>query len=89
MLEQAFKVAEENGVMLYDIMTERYEITTMIQRELSLIPEVLAHCKQELPKSRPSPKKVCTTFSNMFREIHWFDRPGFLMWNNKAKALWM
>jgi predicted dehydrogenase len=40
MLEQAFKVAEENGVLLYDIMTERYEITTMIQRELSLIPEV-------------------------------------------------
>jgi predicted dehydrogenase len=36
MLEQAFKVAEENGVMLYDIMTERYEITTMIQRELSI-----------------------------------------------------
>ncbi|WP_372950835.1 putative oxidoreductase C-terminal domain-containing protein [Mariniphaga sp.] len=40
MLEQAFKVAEEKGVMLYDIMTERYEITTMIQRELSMIPEV-------------------------------------------------
>lgn len=39
-LEQAFKVAEENGVMLYDIMTERYEITTIIQRELSMIPEV-------------------------------------------------
>ncbi len=39
-LEQAFKVAEKNGVMLYDIMTERYEITTIIQRELSMIPEV-------------------------------------------------
>ncbi|MDD4225208.1 MAG: putative oxidoreductase C-terminal domain-containing protein [Mariniphaga sp.] len=39
-LEQAFQVAEEKGVMLYDIMTERYEITTMIQRELSMIQEV-------------------------------------------------
>lgn len=39
-LEKAFKVAEEKGVLLYDIMTERHEITTMLQRELSMIPEV-------------------------------------------------
>lgn len=39
-LEKAFKVAEEKGVFLYDIMTERHEITTMLQRELSQIPEV-------------------------------------------------
>jgi predicted dehydrogenase len=39
-LEQAFKVAAEKGVLLYDIMTERHEITTMLQRELSQIPEV-------------------------------------------------
>ena len=40
MLEKAFRVADENGVLLYDIMTERYEITTILQRELSRIPEV-------------------------------------------------
>jgi predicted dehydrogenase len=34
-LEQAFSVAVEKGVLLYDIMTERFEITTMLQRELS------------------------------------------------------
>jgi len=39
-LEKAFQVAEEKGVILYDIMTERHEITTMLQRELSQIPEV-------------------------------------------------
>ncbi|MEN8115509.1 MAG: putative oxidoreductase C-terminal domain-containing protein [Bacteroidota bacterium] len=39
-LEKAFQVAEEKGVLLYDIMTERHEITTMLQRELSQIPEV-------------------------------------------------
>jgi predicted dehydrogenase len=39
-LEEAFRVAEQNGVLLYDIMTERYEITTILQRELSRIPEV-------------------------------------------------
>ena len=39
-LEQALQVAEEKGVLLYDIMTERYEVTTILQRELSKIPEV-------------------------------------------------
>lgn len=39
-LEKAFQVAEEKGVLLYDIMTERYEITTMLQRELSQMPSV-------------------------------------------------
>ncbi len=39
-LEKAFEVAAENNVLLYDIMTERYEVTTILQRELSKIPEV-------------------------------------------------
>jgi len=39
-LEQAFKTAGEKGLLLYDIMTERYEITTILQRELSKIPDV-------------------------------------------------
>jgi predicted dehydrogenase len=39
-LEQAFQVAHEKGVLLYDIMTERYEITTILQRELSKNPEI-------------------------------------------------
>ena len=39
-LEKAFQVAEEKGVLLYDIMTERYEITTILQREMSMIHEV-------------------------------------------------
>jgi predicted dehydrogenase len=39
-LKQAFDVAQKNNLLLYDIMTERYEITTILQRELSLIPEI-------------------------------------------------
>ena len=39
-LEKAFLVADEKGLLLYDIMTERHEITTMLQRELSQLPEV-------------------------------------------------
>lgn len=40
MLEKAFETAAENGVLLYDIMTERHEIATMLQRALSQVPEV-------------------------------------------------
>jgi len=39
-LEQAFKVAAEKGVVLYDIMTERYEVTTILQKLLSKNEEI-------------------------------------------------
>lgn len=39
-LEEIFEAAERNKVLLYDIMTERYEITNMLQRELSLQQDV-------------------------------------------------
>lgn len=39
-LKQAFQLADAKKLLLYDIMTERYEITTMLQRELSQMPEV-------------------------------------------------
>jgi len=35
MLENAFKTAKEKGVLLYDIMTERYEVNTILQKLLS------------------------------------------------------
>ena len=34
-LQEAFAAASSNHVLLYDIMTERFEITTILQRELS------------------------------------------------------
>ena len=38
LLEKCFDTAREKGVLLYDIMTERFEISTILQRELSMIP---------------------------------------------------
>lgn len=35
LLMKSFQEAESNGVLLYDIMTERYEITTILQKELA------------------------------------------------------
>ena len=39
-LRTAFALAAENDVLLYDIMTERHEITTMLQKEFSRLPAV-------------------------------------------------
>lgn len=38
LLREAFAAAGKNGVLLYDIMTERSEITTVLQRELIAVP---------------------------------------------------
>jgi len=39
-LERAFATARQKGTVLYDIMTERYQITTILQRRLSMEPDV-------------------------------------------------
>ncbi len=39
-LKGAFETAKKNDLLLYDIMTERSEITTLLQREFSMLPEV-------------------------------------------------
>jgi predicted dehydrogenase len=39
-LKEAFETAKKNKVQLYDIMTERFEITTQLQRAFSMDPTV-------------------------------------------------
>jgi predicted dehydrogenase len=39
-LKECFDIAKKNKLLLYDIMTERFEITTILQRELSRIPSI-------------------------------------------------
>lgn len=46
MLKSAFASAEKNNVLLYDIMTERSEITTMLQKELAQIPEIFGELQK-------------------------------------------
>ena len=39
-LEKVFEIAKEKNLLVYDIMTERFEVTTGIQKALSMKPEV-------------------------------------------------
>lgn len=39
-LEEVFRIAEENNVLVYDIMTERFEVNTGIQKAFSMVSSV-------------------------------------------------
>lgn len=46
LLQSAFATAEQKNLLLYDIMTERYEITTMLQRAFSLQPGIFGQLEK-------------------------------------------
>ncbi len=50
LLRSSFEIAKENGVLLYDIMTERYEITSMLQKRLSQIESVFGSLEKGTPE---------------------------------------
>jgi len=55
-LKASFDAARQNGVLLYDIMTERFEITSVLQRELMQLPGVFGELQKGTP-DRPSVTK--------------------------------
>ncbi|MFW5832345.1 MAG: putative oxidoreductase C-terminal domain-containing protein, partial [Prolixibacteraceae bacterium] len=77
LLERAFTVAEENDVLLYDIMTERYSITTLLQKELSQIQEVFGELKPGTPEEPSITKESVHHFfkyvsGNPLKRPAWF-----------------
>jgi len=50
LLKNAFDKAMEKQLLLYDIMTERYEITNMLQREISMVPEIFGTLQKGSPE---------------------------------------
>lgn len=51
MLKEAFEVADKKKVLLYDIMTERHEITSQLQREIALLPEIFGVLEKGTPEN--------------------------------------
>jgi predicted dehydrogenase len=79
-LEAAFATAKKKGVLLYDIMTERFEITTILQRELSRHAELFGALDRGSP-DKPSITKISVhNFSKMvagaqLKRPQWFFDP--------------
>ncbi|MVM31075.1 oxidoreductase [Spirosoma sp. HMF4905] len=77
-LKESFATAEKNKVMLYDIMTERYEITTMLQRAFSQQAEVFGTLEKGTPENPAVTKEsVHHFYKNVSGSI--LTRPAWFM----------
>lgn len=77
MLQRSFDEAAKKKLILYDIMTERYEITTMLQRELSMLPEVFGELEKGTPDNPAITKESVHHFykyvsGNVLTRPAWF-----------------
>ncbi|MCX6218710.1 putative oxidoreductase C-terminal domain-containing protein [Spirosoma sp.] len=77
-LKESFATAEKNKVLLYDIMTERYEISTMLQRAFSLQSEVFGTLEKGTPdKPAVTKESVHHFYKNVSGSI--LTRPAWFM----------
>ena len=79
-LEADFAKAKEKGVLLYDIMTERFEITTMLQRALSQQPALFGTLEKGTPDNPSITKISVHNFSKVvagaqLKRPQWFFDP--------------
>ncbi len=65
LLEEAFRMADEKNVLLYDIMTERHEITTMLQRKLSQVSDVFGELQKGSPENPAMVQESVHRFSKI------------------------
>lgn len=65
-LKECFDIAGTQNVLLYDIMTERHEITTILQRELSMLPAVYG---EQLTGTLEEPGIVKESVHHFFKTV--------------------
>ncbi|CAN5192970.1 putative oxidoreductase C-terminal domain-containing protein [soil metagenome] len=66
LLADAFESARENDVLLYDIMTERYEVTSQIQRRLAQNSELFGELKLGTPED---PAIIKESVHHLFKTV--------------------
>ncbi|GHT39281.1 oxidoreductase [Bacteroidia bacterium] len=76
-LQECFKIAEQNKVLLYDIMTERFEITTQLQKAFSQLPAVYGEQQKGTPDDPAITKESVhhffkTVSGNPLKRPAWF-----------------
>lgn len=65
MIEEAYRIAAEKKLVLLDIMTERHEITTMLQKEFSRFPGVFGELDKGTPDNPSVTKESVHHFSKL------------------------
>ncbi|WP_346237261.1 putative oxidoreductase C-terminal domain-containing protein [Niabella insulamsoli] len=78
LLKDAFAKAKEKNVLLYDIMTERFEINTMLQKEFSQIESVFGTLEKGTPDN-PAVTKESVHYFYKFVSGNILQRPSWFM----------
>ncbi|MFH0762047.1 MAG: putative oxidoreductase C-terminal domain-containing protein [Bacteroidota bacterium] len=65
-LEKAFKTAGDKGLLLYDIMTERFEISSILQKEFLQIPDIFGDL---LPGTQDEPAVTKESVHHFFKFV--------------------
>ena len=66
LLRECFETAQEKGLLLYDIMTERFEITSILQKELAHIPAIYG---EQLPGTEEEPGIEMKSVHNFYKNV--------------------
>ena len=77
LLKAAFETAAKNKLLLYDIMTERFEISTILQKEFSMVTEVFGTLEEGTPDNPSVTKESVHHFfkyvsGNILTRPPWF-----------------
>lgn len=78
LLKNSFATASQKKLLLYDIMTERYEIPTVLQRELSMLPKVFGTLQKGTPE-KPAVEMESVHFFYKKVSGNVLTRPGWFM----------
>jgi 6-phosphogluconolactonase/glucosamine-6-phosphate isomerase/deaminase/predicted dehydrogenase len=65
-LTAAFEMAAQNNVLLYDIMTERFEINSLLQRSIAQIPEIFGTLEKG---SEQDPSVVKESVHHFYKQV--------------------
>jgi len=81
LLVKSFEKAEEKGVLIYDVMTERHEITTILQKELANTEPLFGQLKKGTPDEPAITKESVHHFfkyvaGNPIKRPGWFFDPA-------------
>lgn len=66
LLKESFKTAAAKGLLLYDIMTERFEITSILQKELAAVPEIFG---EQVKGSEEDPGVVMESIHCFYKNV--------------------
>jgi predicted dehydrogenase len=65
LIEEAYRIAAEKNLVLLDIMTERHEISTLLQKEFSRFPGVFGELDKGTPENPSVTKESVHHFSKL------------------------